>query len=706
STEVNEFDIQEFSVKRGAITAEFGRSSGFVTNAVTRSGSNTLHGGFRLEAIPNEWIRDSDKTIRSSTDRFVPSVALGGPVLRDRIFFYASAQLARSDTTGRVNNLGPVPDRKTRTSDYFGKLTAAPANDHFFAASYRARPNQDDYAGVGANDAASVATNNEGTNRVATANYSWFFSSRGYLDVKYLRLDEQNESVAVTDLGFRPTFDVNNLAAMGAFTDAGVTVGGNSLRLNRQNYTRDEVKAVVSQYLDFGGASHQLKFGFGAEATTEDLTRLSNGWGAVSIVQAGRQILARYYPLQPSQLSKSRTYSLFVQDNISIGTRIVINAGVLLNRDEFAQEIERTDTFLTFGMGDQIQPRIGINYQLRAGKGDKIYANYGRYYNSDQKSSARSLAPNRLYTHDALFDAFTGELISDEPGSNTTGKVLRDFDPTYTDEVLFGYATPLTTNWSLDAFFLYRTSTNFIEDQPTILPASSFVVDNLANAERKYRTFTVELSRRLADRWSLNASYAYSRLWGNFDLDYAAGAVFNTSSILQDGPGVFVEDRFRYGPLSQDRTHVFKLFGTWVPVERLTLGGYLRAQSGQPWEARGRDWYDGYRRYLEPAGSRRNDTWVNVDFLAAYRLPLGSRAGITFEGRILNLFNAETALERDNRLYLDGRIRTLDGTERPGDPASYTDAMIQGTTQPNPRFGEPTVYAAPQRLLGTIRIDF
>jgi outer membrane receptor for ferric coprogen and ferric-rhodotorulic acid len=377
-----------------------------------------------------------------------------------------------------------------------------------------------------------------------------------------------------------------------------------------------------------------------------------------------------------------------------------------LNQDDFRQELASTNTFLTFGMGSQIQPRLGANYNLRKGAGDKIYGNYGRYYNSDQKSSARSLAPNRLFTNDALFDAATGALISDLPGANTTGKVLRDLTPTHTDEVLVGYGTPLSANWGLDAFFLYRTSTNFIEDQPTVLPASTFVVDNLENAERQYRTFTLELSRRLADRWSLNASYAYSRLSGNFDLDYAAGAVFNTSSILQDGPGVFVEDRFRSGPLSQDRTHVLKVFASYLPIERLTIGGYLRSQSGQPCEARGPDWYNGYRRYLEPAGTNRNDTWTNVDLLASYKVPLGRRAGVTVEARVLNLFNAETAIERDNRLYLDGRIQSFDGSQIPGDVASYTDAMIQGTTQPNAAFGQPTVYAAPQRLLGTVRIDF
>ena len=711
STEVNEFDIQEFAVKRGAITAEFGRASGIVTNAVTKSGSNRLAGGFRLEAIPKAWVADSDSgvsTLTSTTDRLVPSVAVGGPVIHDKVFFYASAQAYRSDTTDRVNNVGPVPDRKVRTEDYFGKITAAPANKHFVSASYRARPNTDDFAGVGVNDAASVATNNEGTNRIATATYNWFFSSSGYLDVKYLRLDEQNDAVAVTDFGFQPAFDVRNLPAMGLFTTpAGTNVGAASLRLNRANYARDEIKAVVSQYVDLKCMSHQLKGGFSVEATKEDLTRLANGWGTVSIVQAGRQVQARYYPRQPSQLSKSRTYGLFFQDNITIGPRLVVNAGVLLNRDSFAQELSSTNTFLTFPMGDQVQPRIGANYQLRAGKGDKVYANYGRYYNSDQKSSARSLAPNRLFTQDALFDAVTGVLISDTPGANTTGKVLRDLDPTHTDEVLFGYATPLFAGgWNLDVYFLHRSSTDFIEDQPTVLPASTFVVDNLANAHRAYREVTFELTRPLRNKWSLNASYAFARLSGNFDLDYATDAVFNTSSILQDGPGVFVEDRFRDGPLSQDRTHVLKIFATYVPTAHFTLGGYLRTQSGQPWEARGRDWYDGYRRYLEPAGTHRNDTWTNVDLLAAYKFGLGSRTHLTLEGRILNLFNAQTALVRDNRLYLDGRIRTLDGTQIPGDPASFTDAMIQGTTLPNAKFGQPTLYATPRRLLATVRLDF
>ena len=85
-----------------------------------------------------------------------------------------------------------------------------------------------------------------------------------------------------------------------------------------------------------------------------------------------------------------------------------------LNRDEFAQQVDRkrrlsatvtlkggaavyesngdSCRFLRFGFGDEIQPRLGLAYQLATGKGDKAYANWGRDYNMDQKSSGRSLA--------------------------------------------------------------------------------------------------------------------------------------------------------------------------------------------------------------------------------------------------------------------------------------------------------------------------
>jgi len=141
---------------------------------------------------------------------------------------------------------------------------------------------------------------------------------------------------------------------------------------------------------------------------------------------------------------------------------------------------------------------------------------------------------------------------------------------------------------------------------------------------------------------------------------------------------------------------VLKAFAAVVPLGGLTLGGYLRVQSGTPYEGRGRDWYGEYRRYLEPPGTYRNDTWTNLDLLVSYRFGLAAQVELGLEARALNLLDAQTALTRDNRLYLDGRIRDWSGPPY----------LIQGMTQPNPRFGQGTRFAQPRRLELALLLDF
>jgi hypothetical protein len=729
STEVNELDIAELSATRGAISAAAGRAQGFVSNAVTRSGTNRFAGSYRFEAIPNEWISSTDKQIRSSTDRWVNAFNFGGPIVQDRLFFYGSGRIFRSKSVQAANNLGAIPDRTDETDEWFGKITASLTDSMALNFGYRHRPTTIKNAGIGANDSPSVGTDTEGTNRVISANYDWFIGGRSTLTVKYVRMDEQTETVALTDLGFQPTpFDPNNLAAMGRVTVGGVVIGGAALKLNRQNYYRDEIKADFTQLFDLGSTKHQAKIGFGWDQGVEELTRESNGWGNISNVTVSGQprIRANYYPTQPTQLSKGRTYSFYVQDDITLNSRIVVNLGVLMNRDEMIQDLPgissgastiQTGTFLTFPMTDQVQPRVGVNYMLRKDAGDKVYANYGRYYGLDQKSSARALASGRLYTEDADFHPVTGALISQTTAANTAAKnIERPIHSPYTDEWVIGYASPLADGWSFDAFWLYRDTDSFIEDIPTVLPNSTYVYRNDPIADRKYKTFTMELNRNLRDTWAMNISYAWSKLYGNYDQDYSGGlagaAIFNTSSLINDGPGSFTADTFRQGVLSQDRPHVFKVLATWNPkwVPNFTTGATVRTQSGTPWEARGLPWGSSatYLRLLEPAGTNRNPTWTNVDLLLKYGIGLGGRRMLRFEGKVLNLFNNETVLLVDNRKYLNPRNLTVVGTPPTDCLSCWTDAFTaaQPTTQPNANFGLPTAYAPQRRFQLSVLFDF
>src|SRR5207302_1685820 len=56
STEVNQLDIAEVNVKRAGVNAEFGRTSGMVVNAVSRSGSNRLSGIGRFDWLTKQLV--------------------------------------------------------------------------------------------------------------------------------------------------------------------------------------------------------------------------------------------------------------------------------------------------------------------------------------------------------------------------------------------------------------------------------------------------------------------------------------------------------------------------------------------------------------------------------------------------------------------------------------------------------------------------
>ncbi len=719
----SELDIQEVNIKRGAISAEFGRAVGMVTNAVTKSGTNNLSGSFRFVAEPYNWRAEPvNPELFAKTTYLTPALGLGGPLIKDRVWWYISANLPSSKTVERKNYLGPVPESKFSSTELFIKLSANPHPKHLFIASFRNSDSLGRNAGIGAYDHPSTATNADSLDRIIYLSWTWSITPTTYLEIKYDHVENNNTDVPVTELGYQPAFDVGNLTRMGYFNNrTGFIPGqprgylGGASMYNTQNFKRDEIKLVFSQYFDFKGHSHSLKFGFGYDNGGEELNRKANGWGSIWV--SGGKIYAQYYPKGSIQDSTARTYSVFLQDTVTIGERLNLYLGVLLNRDEYFNFGENKFSFtdkeyislpksqwpirdgkLLFDFGDEIQPRLGFTYVLDKKAGDKLYANYGRYYALDNKSIARAASPRRIYYMTAQFD-LAGKFLTESPQASSTGKViLSDIKPTYQDEYVIGYSRPLFgKKWVVDVWGQYRYVKSVIEDYPsknygTWLAPSEFVYGNIPWAKRKYRALTIQIQKPFADKWSLLAMYTWSKLEGNWDLDYAE-SLFYQSSALDDAAGLYTNDPNRYGILAGDRTHIFKLFASWEFWKSTTLGGYLRIQSGAPWQAQGRAYrgwgYTGYRTYLEKAGSRRLDTWTNLDLQLSHTIPFGKFSGV-IEARIMNVFNTQTILSVDPVQYLD-----------------YT--LVGGQPQwinPNPNFGAPTSYASPRRFVLTFYINF
>ena len=120
--------VLEFQVLTNAYSAEFGKSAGGIINAVTRSGTNTVHGSlfeFRRDSAldAKNYFDPKDKPIPPFTRNQFGGV-LGGPLLRDRTFFFGAYEglVERLGVTG----LTAVPDDNARR----GILPSGPVQLH------------------------------------------------------------------------------------------------------------------------------------------------------------------------------------------------------------------------------------------------------------------------------------------------------------------------------------------------------------------------------------------------------------------------------------------------------------------------------------------------------------------------------------------------------------------------------------------------
>lgn len=109
--------LQEFRVQTSTYAPEFGRTPGGQISMVTRSGTNAFHGSvseyFRDEQMDaNDWFANSRSLPKAKLRQHDFGGTLGGPLLRDRTFFFASYEGLRLDLP-QTRIIG-VPSEETR----------------------------------------------------------------------------------------------------------------------------------------------------------------------------------------------------------------------------------------------------------------------------------------------------------------------------------------------------------------------------------------------------------------------------------------------------------------------------------------------------------------------------------------------------------------------------------------------------------------
>src|SRR6202035_3130117 len=106
--------IQEFSVLTSNYSAEYGRTSGGIVNAITKSGTNELHGN------AYEFLRNSALDARNYFDpATIPEfrrnqfgASLGGPIRKDRTFFFGDYEGLRQNLGVTTTDLVPSLDAR------------------------------------------------------------------------------------------------------------------------------------------------------------------------------------------------------------------------------------------------------------------------------------------------------------------------------------------------------------------------------------------------------------------------------------------------------------------------------------------------------------------------------------------------------------------------------------------------------------------
>src|ERR1700693_5772825 len=93
--------IQEYRVSTNNFSAEYGRTSGFLANAITRSGGNQFHGVayfyLKNDALNANGFQENLQGLRRTPDKEAqPGFLVGGPVLKDRLFFASAYEYFRS----------------------------------------------------------------------------------------------------------------------------------------------------------------------------------------------------------------------------------------------------------------------------------------------------------------------------------------------------------------------------------------------------------------------------------------------------------------------------------------------------------------------------------------------------------------------------------------------------------------------------------
>ncbi len=512
--------FQEFQVKTGGYSVEFGRATGGVINAVSRSGGNEFESGVEITFEPAAWkaraddhafsAANSDGTTSSAiyrasrdTSSFAKAnVWASGPIVKDRLFFFAMYE-ARDNNSKYSSTGGGNWFRGESGDGFWGtKLDWRLTDNHLLellAFSDETEVNTSTYAydwDSGEIGELTGDTTERGGGKSGSLTYTGYFGESFVAKAMYGINRSRSFSSSPADgpceqvfydASYRPTWLAMGSPVFGCHPGSGMIVAH-----------EDEREAARLDF-EWTLGAHQLRFGIDHELMTTDRTsfypgptgmrytaytvvpgaQLDNGSlvpaGVDSILMARRRVDGGVFETEAS--------AYYIEDTWTVTPGFLLNLGVRV--DGFENKTAAGGSFIK--MDDLVSPRLGFSWDMRGDGSAKLFGNLGRYYlpvtNNINYTFAGGLTDERtFYVLDGWRQAsnpvtgapYMAPVIGSQIGPvDTTYNVSvgdlrqsvdQDLDAVYQDEAILGYQAMLSQAWSWGVNATYRRMKNALDD--------------------------------------------------------------------------------------------------------------------------------------------------------------------------------------------------------------------------------------------------
>lgn len=664
--------------------AEYGNYTGAVINVVTKSGGNRFEGSFNYygqfqgltgdnnpkektldyEPYKGQSMKDvlgfdPDEIYPYNRDSFYDvSFNLGGPILKDRLWFFASYERVKDSYTSWLSDpqdLWPYKGDKV-----FFKISSQISTKHRLVGSFY-------YEYFDIPDPVTPLYEKESTaseiGHVPTWNifYTWMISNNAYLQLKYGGYWSDDDYLPIySDLNTPGWYD----------WDTGIYSKGVWWPWYYE-VSRHQAHANLSYFAeDFLGGDHDFKIGIQynrGKADTHGGYAGGHAYSTYTYEYYGYEYNYVYMYEQDVFAYGGVTDSIgiFVDDSWKLGERLTVNLGMRFDYsratipsfpvyDAWTKTAARTKELKDVIKWNTVSPRIGIAFQLTSDQKTLLKASYGRYYDALHMSNWNWPGPNVTDWTMYYWDEWGQEWVVMD---YIPGGMAYTLDPglknPYADQYSIGLERELFPNFSIGATFIYKTEKNLIgwedrggtyEKVDMVSPdnGKTYTVWNLVSDpatrdfwitqpslfgetfEQTYKAVMFTLNKRYSDNWLLQASLTWSRSEGLNNTAHIMGQqgmIWYTGYYGRD-PNDLINAR---GLRNQDRTWVFKLSASYsFPWGIIASMNYLY-QTGRPIPTFVRVYPDQGTREILAAprgedlptgmkGKSRFDPWQMLDF--------------------------------------------------------------------------------------------